>query len=195
MAQVRAWDTAGERDELDEQANLFAIVRTADALEKAYARDAVPSAEYKQEMYKLIAHYKSARQATRESVPSMEHFFVENSISGGAGFERLEKGFPAVEKSSNPKTIAEAVQNFITLMDSLRLNMVACDQLQPLLNDLVEAMHKCNLDVSFHGNVKVEAWLTKLNGMSAQQELDEQSVRQMLFDLESAYNAFHKALK
>ena len=116
-------------------------------------------------------------------------------LSAGSGFHRLEKGFPAVEKSSNPKTIAEAVQNFITLMDSLRLNMVATDQIHPLLNDLVESMHKCNLDASFTDHAKVEAWLKKLNSMSANDELDEPSVRQMLFDLESTYNSFHKALK
>merc|ERR1711991_1238117 len=126
-------------------------------------------------MYKLIAHYKSARAATQESVPNISQFLADFQLHNGAGFHRLENGFPAVEKNSNPKTIAEAVQNFITLMDSLRLNMVATDQIHPLLNDLVESMHKCNLDASFTDHAKVEAWLKKLNSMSANDELDEPS--------------------
>lgn len=193
---VRAWSSTAERDALDSEANLYGIIRTAEALEKAYARDAVDSDAYKREMYKLIAHYRSARQATQASVPDLARWMRLNRLlPAGAGFDRLEKGFPAVEKSSNPKTIAEAVQNFITLMDSLRLNMVATDQLQPLLNDLVESMHKCNLDASFDGHGKVETWLRRLNGMSANEELDEAAVRQMLFDLETTYNNFHKALR
>ena len=107
----------------------------------------------------------------------------------------MEQGFPNVEKNSNPKTIAEAVQHFISLMDALRLNMVAVDQIQPLLSDLVEAVHKCTLEASFTGNVKMEVWLKKLNGMAANQELDADSVRQLLFDLDTSYSAFHKALR
>lgn len=36
--------------------------------------------------------------------------------------------------------------------------------------------------------------LTTLSSMSASDELDDSQVRQMLFDLESAYNAFNRFL-
>lgn len=36
--------------------------------------------------------------------------------------------------------------------------------------------------------------LTTLSSMSASDELDDNQVRQMLFDLESAYNAFNRFL-
>lgn len=36
--------------------------------------------------------------------------------------------------------------------------------------------------------------LQTLSGMSASDELDDNQVRQMLFDLESAYNAFNRFL-
>ncbi len=138
---------------------------------------------------------KSARDATREFVPSMPQFMQDYQLgAGGAGFARLEQGFPNIEKNHNPKTIAEAVQHFISLMDALRLNMAAIDQIQPLLSDLVEAVHKCTLDASFQSG-KIEGWLKKLNAMSANDELDADAVRQLLFDLDQAYSAFHKALK
>jgi ESCRT-I complex subunit VPS28 len=101
-------------------ANLFAIIKTAEALEKAYARDAVGATDYRQEMFKLIAHYKSAREATREHVPNMAQFLLDHHLVSGAGFMRLEQGFPSIEKKDNGKTIAEAVQHFISLMDALR---------------------------------------------------------------------------
>lgn len=179
----------------ENMANLYAIVKTAEALEKAYARDGIAASDYKQEMYKLISHYKSAREATRDSVPNIQQFLADHQLVIGAGFSRLEQGFPSLEKTSNSKIIAEVTQNFITLMDSLKLNMAACDQLQPLLNDLVESIDKCPLDGSFNGNVKLKDWLKRLNSMAANHELDADSSRQFLFDLETSYNAFHKALK
>ena len=80
-------------------------------------------------------------------------------------------------------------------MDALRLNMVAIDQIHPLLSDLVEAVQKCSFD-SFSGHVKkLESWLERVSGMAANAELDAEAVRQLLFDLENSYASFHKALK
>ena len=95
---VRLFTTPAQRDALENQANLFAIVKTAEALERAYARDAIGAAElrrfrlfffllfffffsrYRTEMFKLISHYKSAREATRDSVPSMAQFLADYQV-------------------------------------------------------------------------------------------------------------------
>ncbi len=117
MEKIALWSSSAQRDNYDHMANLFAIIKTAEALEKAYARgthdcaayevvcvcvcwtdgncaDAVDAAAYKSEMFKvgvaqqarmqqthmlifdvcvrqLIAHYRSAREATRLLVPDM----------------------------------------------------------------------------------------------------------------------------
>ena len=42
----------------------------------------------------------------------------------------------------------------------------------------------------FPGKVKVKAWITKVHNMPASRELDEDDVRQLLFELESSYNDF-----
>ena len=42
----------------------------------------------------------------------------------------------------------------------------------------------------FPGKVKVKAWISKVHGMPASRELDEDDVRQLLFELESSYNDF-----
>ena len=44
------------------------------------------------------------------------------------------------------------------------------------------------------GKKAVRGWMTKLHGMPASHELGEEDVRQLLFDLESAYNEFIAAL-
>ncbi len=40
------------------------------------------------------------------------------------------------------------------------------------------------------GKVKVKGWITKVHTMHASEELNEADGRQLLFDLESAYNEF-----
>lgn len=91
--------------------------------------------------------------------------------------------------------MAETVQYFITAMDSLKLNMCSVDQIQPLLQDLMDSLNKsATLSGDFEGKIKVKNWLAILNHMKAADELDETHVRQLLFDLESSYNAFHKSL-
>jgi hypothetical protein len=40
--------------------------------------------------------------------------------------------------SDSAKHVAETVQIFITLMDSLKLQLVAVDQIHPLLSDLIQ---------------------------------------------------------
>jgi len=92
------------------------------------------------------------------------------------------------------RSVAEAVQYFITAMDSLKLDMKAVDQVQPLLVDLLANLNAIPSMDDFAGKEKIVTWLTILNGMEAGDELNNYQVRQMLFDLEGAYNAFYKSL-
>merc|ERR1711916_80061 len=115
-----------------------------------------------------------------------------------AAYHRLiEEGIPAASQTTDDsaKTIAETVQFFITAMDSLKLGMTAVDQFFPLLNDLFESLNKISsLSADWEGKVKVKGWLGILTTMKASDELDESQVRQIGFDLETAYTAFHKSL-
>jgi ESCRT-I complex subunit VPS28 len=55
--------------------------------------------------------------------------------------------------------VAETVQNFITAMDSLKLHMVAVDQLQPLLHDLMDSLNKVSsLPPEWEGKTKLKNW-------------------------------------
>ena len=90
--------------------------------------------------------------------------------------------------------VFEVGQHFITVMDALKLDQRAADQLQPTLNDLNEAILKLG-DANFSGRAKLLQWLVKLNQMPASEELSEEEARQFLFDMETAYAAFHKTLQ
>eukprot|EP01126_Amoeba_proteus_P044189 TRINITY_DN4897_c0_g1_i15.p1 TRINITY_DN4897_c0_g1~~TRINITY_DN4897_c0_g1_i15.p1 ORF type:complete len:101 (-),score=21.53 TRINITY_DN4897_c0_g1_i15:96-398(-) len=99
---------------------------------------------------------------------------------------------PTVGGSGEAKIVAETVQHFITLMDSLRLNIGDVDEIQPLLIELVDSVEK-SLSV-FEGKDRLYKWLSLLNTMKASQQLDEEQRRQMAHDLENAYSSFHRSL-
>ncbi|KAL6071031.1 Vacuolar protein-sorting-associated protein 28 [Balamuthia mandrillaris] len=187
---LKLYQNNKERELYDNMADLYSIIKTTEHLEKALMRDAITLEEHKAACAKLITQFKTARKLTQTSVPDLSKFMAEYRLDCHAALERLTGG-----PDDTPKVIAETVQFFITAMDSLKLNMAAVDQLQPLLSDLFECLTKVPvLGPDFEGKAKLNTWLTRMQGMKASDELNEEQVRQLLFDLESSYAAFHKAL-
>lgn len=198
---IRLATNSKEREQYDNMADLYSLFVTVERLEKAYVRDSIPADLYTKECTKLIAKFKTLLTLIQSYVPDVEKFMEEYKLECPAAKRRLiVSGVPATVEhgglhsvDNNPRIIAESVQHFITTMDSLKLNLHAVDQLQPLLNDLVDALHRTSLP-EFDGKVKLKNWLIKLNQMNASDELEENQIRQLLFDLESAYSTFHKLL-
>lgn len=203
--EVKLWSDKREREMYDNFAELFAIIKATEKLEKAYVRDVIAPAEYESECQKLIAHFKTLSSTLKDSLPSIEHFIDTYKMDCPAALNRLlASGVPAtVEHRAATATsavtsaavVAECVQNFITTMDSLKLNMVAVDQVHPLLSDLSVSLNKLSiLPPDFEGKMKMKEWIARLMKMGASEELTEQQARQLTFDLESSYNSFMAAL-
>lgn len=115
-----------------------------------------------------------------------------------AALERIKEDRPITikdDKGNTSKCIADIVSLFITIMDKLRLDIRAMDDLHPELRDLVDTMNRLSiLPSDFEGKQKVGEWLATLNSMQASDELSESQVRQLLFDLESSYASFNNVL-
>lgn len=93
-------------------------------------------------------------------------------------------------------TIAQTVQHFITTVDGLQLSLKAVDEIHPHLKDLMTSINKVTSLPPDHVSKKnVQNWLLKLNQMKASDELSDDDIRQMTFDLENAYNEFVKYLQ
>lgn len=85
-------------------------------------------------------------------------------------------------------------------MDSVKLGMVAVDQLHPLLSDLMVALnnlpHAADKESTFQqSKSKIRDWLITLNQMKASETLTEDQARQLHFDLESAHTEFYRSLR
>ncbi|KAE9461789.1 hypothetical protein C3L33_06289, partial [Rhododendron williamsianum] len=148
-------------------AELFAIIKATEKLEKLYIRDIISPAEYEPECQKLIAHFKTLASTLKDTVPSIERFHDTYKMDCPAALNRLiTSGVPAtvehraaaaMSMSSSASVVAECVQNFITAMDALRLNMLAVDQVHPLLSDLLASLNKLTiLPPDFEGKTKMK---------------------------------------
>ncbi|KAJ3186255.1 Vacuolar protein-sorting-associated protein 28 [Gaertneriomyces sp. JEL0708] len=175
--EVRLYTNNREREKYDNLADLYSIIVATEHLERAYIRDAVSAQEYTPACLKLIAQYKTALGLASDSVPDIHAFMRDYKLTCPAATRRLiEIGVPATiehsitdpssTSSSIAKYVAETVQFFITLMDSLKLNYVAVDQIHPQLSDLIQSLNRVSsLPSDYEGKKKIRDWLITLNKM------------------------------
>ncbi|VEL08205.1 unnamed protein product [Protopolystoma xenopodis] len=97
-----------------------------------------------------------------------------------AALERIKEDRPITikdDKGNTSKCIVEVVT------------------VQPDMRELYETMNRLHLLSSdFEGKAKVKSWLDKFEMMQASDELSDTEARQLIFDLESAHNAFNREL-
>ncbi|WFD38306.1 Vacuolar protein-sorting-associated protein 28 [Malassezia japonica] len=206
----RLYHTSQERENYESMATLFSLISCLDFLERAYVRGAIGEDEYTPACARLLGQYKTViKLITDPTKPApfrfdnIEAFMAYYDMDYPAAAHRLQLGVPAtVEHASESKPhaavhaqlVAETTQNFITLMDALKLKMRAKDQLHPLLSDLLSAYTKVGA-ADGEAREKLLAWLITLNKLSASEEVDETAAREMLFDIEHAYTTWFKSLQ
>ncbi|KAF0683427.1 Aste57867_24551 [Aphanomyces stellatus] len=199
-AEVKLFESAKDRRMYEDLSDLYAIIKTTEHLETAYVRDTITPDAYTEACTKLISQYKTAETALRNAghLISIDAFLAHYRLDCPRAIERLVRlGVPATvvhnttSSSADAVNVAQTVQHCITLMDSLKLNVRAVDEIQPLLSECMGSLTKVKgLPPTFDGRLKLEQWLRVLNAMRASDELDDEQTRQMSFDLERAYTGF-----
>ncbi|KAI8127327.1 putative vacuolar protein sorting-associated protein 28 [Lucilia cuprina] len=197
--EVKLFRNAREREKYDNMADLYAIINTLQQLEKAYIRDCITPQEYTAACSKYLVQYKVAfKQVQCDEYPTVDTFVKKFRLDCPAALERIREERPITikdDKGNTSKCIADIVSLFITIMDKLRLKMNTMDALHFDVKDLADNMNRLSLiPKDFEAKQKVETWLLTLNDMQASDELNDNQVRQFLFDLESAYADFTKLL-
>ncbi|ORX66422.1 putative vacuolar protein sorting-associated protein VPS28 [Linderina pennispora] len=198
--EVKLFNSSTERERYENLADLYAIIVSLENLERSFIRDSVTQSEYTTECSKLLSQYKTVSQIVNK--PDLKEFAHTYKLSCAAALHRLDVGVPSTIEhetvdvsGNNVKHVAKIVQDFITVLDALNLNMLAVDKLHPLLTDLVKDLNSASfLPADYKWRSTLKDWLITLNKMKASDELDADQSRQLIFDLEKAYADFHKAL-
>jgi ESCRT-I complex subunit VPS28 len=80
--EVKLYKNARELEKYDNMAELFAVVKTMQALEKAYIKDCVTPNEYTAACSRLLVQYKAAfRQVQGSEIGSIDEFCRKFRVS------------------------------------------------------------------------------------------------------------------
>ncbi|KAK3114309.1 Vacuolar protein-sorting-associated protein 28 [Teratosphaeriaceae sp. CCFEE 6253] len=214
--EVKLADTAAERDLHESLAEIYSIIVTLDALEKAYLRDSIREGEYTETCDRLLRQYKRnlADETVAAAFGDLESFKYEWDLEVPKATERLRIGTvenapttshrplstasaslgPATGPATNATHIVSASENFITLFDAVRMHMLSKDTLHPILVEIIQAVNKVT-DRDFANKGKIVQWLITLNQMRAAEELTDGMARELQFDLNAAYDGFKSTLE
>lgn len=226
--EVRLADTPAERELYESLAEIYSIIITLDALEKAYLRDSIRESEYTETCDRLLRQYKNnlADERVSAAFGDLESFKAEYDLQAPKATERLRIGLPATiataptttphpaststpgfstpsaaaaptpqTSAANAQHLITASENFITLFDAIRMNMLSKDTLHPILVEIIQAVNKVTEGRDFDGKAKVVQWLITLNQMRAAEELTAEMARELQFDLNGAYDGFKGTLE
>jgi ESCRT-I complex subunit VPS28 len=216
--------TNAERELNESLAEVYSIIVTLDAVEKAYLKDSIPDKEYTETCNRLLKQYKSNLQdgAVSSAFGNLEAFMEEWDVSWCCvedctallttyqmecprARERIRVGLPATieqpsqkaqnqgSEQANTGLAVTAIENFITLLDAIKIGMVEKDMLHPLLVDIITSINKVT-DIEFEDKSKIVQWLITLNQMKAAEKLNEEQARQFHFDMNQAYIGFKNTL-
>ncbi|CCK67894.1 ESCRT-I subunit protein VPS28 KNAG_0A02050 [Huiozyma naganishii CBS 8797] len=219
-----ATSTSREREMVDTLSEIYSVIIALDHVEKAYLRDCVSSAQYTSTVNKLLAQYKvylsdaevrarfvdlrtfadkyhvvasSAIMRLEKGIPvTMEHPVDDNAQleGGGAPHQEADPAAALFASGKSGKSVAEATGNFITLIDALKLNYRAKDQLHPLLAELLLSINKVT-KTDFEHRSKLVQWIVKINKMDVDATLTDAEIRELIYELEMAYKSFYTLLE
>ncbi|CAD7923792.1 unnamed protein product [Amoebophrya sp. A120] len=205
--------TTQEKRALEASANMVSIIRAVEQLEKAFVSGLVLSKEYERACNALLSQYKVQQTALKGDYPEFAKFWTEHKLDCPLARERLQTyGVPASTlyntggdpgEDGSARTgdrsnlhVFDACQYTTTLIDSLKMNMRAVDEILPTLKETLGSVNKINgLPKELEGREKLQHWLVRLHQMAADDALSESEARQFAFDVEQFYTAIHSWLK
>lgn len=190
-----------ERQHVEYLADLFAVIVAIEKIEKALLRDLITQEQYDVTIRRLLDKYRSTEtyleQGGNPYYTNMESFWENYCSKCPAARARVQLGLRHANQSQegqvNNQRVLECGQYFITLMDSLKLQQTAVDQLYTLLGDLIQGLKRVGAsDQDFYQ--RLLKWKEKLDTMKASDELNERDTREFAFVLECGYQAFYAYL-
>jgi ESCRT-I complex subunit VPS28 len=190
--------------------DLYAILKTTEKLERAYVRDFVGAAEYAAACERLIGQFRAlwaTVSAVPGAAPSVDAFIEAYNMSCPMAARRLRVGMVATMEhpggggggkdtggggaGGGAREVAQAVAEFITAMDALRIQQTAVDELYPSLKSLLDALTRVRrLPPDAARRAALRAWVSRLHALPAAHRLGDNEVRQLQFDPEAGYAEF-----
>lgn len=166
-------------------------MEVTDKMEKDTVRsflDKVDSREWENLQAGLSCIYNDSHCTTAAATDDDTAIAVTNGAAEGT----TTNDAVHVPVTGDKKAIAEATSSFITLLDAIKLNYDTKDTLHPLLSNVITRGDKVCSD--YEGRPTLVKWLIRLNKMDVLDTLDENQLKELLWDVDAAYSAFFNSL-
>ncbi|CAJ1398585.1 unnamed protein product [Effrenium voratum] len=189
--------SAQERREASKPGELYSIIVASEHLESAFIRGSVSNQDYERECNLLLAQFKTLKTGLKDKCPDIRAFASEHGLHCPLAEERLlGTGVAATalfggtaEGGKESLACFKASEGFITLLDAVKLNLTAADELLPLVRDLQASIVGIPNLPPLPGLERITGWLVTLNGMRASDQITEAQSRQLALDVEQAYTS------
>jgi ESCRT-I complex subunit VPS28 len=186
-------------DEVDDTAELYAIIRACEKLERAYVQSQVGVDEYDRECQSVLAKFKTLCESLAiDGERFMRSWGLDDCRK--ARHRLLNSGMPATaeHRTSQKKGSVQAVQVaelFINALDALSLGERAASRVHPKLLELVTSLDNARhwLPPDFASSehlTTLRIWLQQLSSMHATEELSERDSQELSHMVEAAYHVF-----
>ena len=205
---IRLYDSQQERDKYETEADLYAIFKATECLEKAKLHNFdMPQDEYVKQFDLLNSRFRMLKDALVAEEPGFLERFVETYGIEHAmrlAMQRLVKEGRVATKVQRTEggritaaAVAGATHQWMTLSDACAMTQYTVSTLLPMISDLIGALDE--LPPAYFGEWKGRKdairWHEKLQGMRAADELDENDQEQLAMDVGMDYDDFHKQLE
>jgi ESCRT-I complex subunit VPS28 len=168
--------------------------------------DLVSYEDYYKHCASLLQKHRMWTNAHKSLIPNgIQGFAADFRLHCPSALARLAEGAPAELDTAAPDVRREqallvtVTELFITAMDTLNLKLYSADALAPQLAQLTRALESLRKQVGSPASPpeqveRLDQWRVRLAAMGAAEELDETQARQLLFDMNSAYQWFKESM-
>lgn len=176
-------------------AELFAVIKCLERLERAYGSGNVVDELYTKKCHDLMNQAKINYSTVQSSFKDIPEFISVHQMTCPRATYRFLIGVPATQEhamqkaGSNNKVILEAVESFVTLLDiiSLNPNGFSTDTIMYEMNNALANANQLANQSEVPQMKKLVEWCGKLSKMHATDMIDESDARQMKLDVEQLY--------
>jgi len=201
LREVQLATNADERDKYDSLADIFAILRTLEFLERAYIRDSIGRDDYQRECDRLLSSFKLAKNLVGEAF-DIDVFMKDYGLNCPSATNRIKAGVNQVtldgdgsQTNNKAKDAAECTGQIIGLSDALELDANTKEDIQPYLVQILHILQRFkDLPSDFAGKETMQKWIKLLGPMGAADEVNESQLADLRFDIDSLRTAFTNAL-
>lgn len=193
--------TIEEESKIENQANIYSLIRTIDYVEWAFSQSHINKETLGEEVNTLLDLYKTVTEAC-DNFPGLDTFVKQYNLSNcKLGINRIKKGYVGSNKGGNLNLIASITNLFNALSNELYIfdtngNDILVSDISSSINELVLLFDQAKtfIDNNDKDIKKIFDYNIKFRSMKASDKISISEIKQIQSDLNFAFQKYNSLL-